>query len=359
MEQYAARWLKRNHDVSPETIKKYQDELSYALAHIGKLKLQSVRAPLLKELVVTLADRRMKHGRPMSPRTLHKIVTRLRALFREAVGDQVIYASPMEGVKSPRIEVNKTAEVKALDFEQEARLIAIGSALYEAGMARFWPALFLLLRMGLRRGEAMGLTWADIDLEAGMLKIRQARIKAIKGTRTGSPKTSGSRRTLPMPEDVIAMLRGHRDVQRAERTAASASWQEHDIVFATLNGEWEHPDNLNRALTTLLTWSDARRTDQKRWRGVDLSARPALLAAVQGGPALPGISPHDLRHTYATLTIRRGVPVEIVSRYLGHATVVITLSIYRHVLPEELQLAAIERTPLPQPTAVGPERILN
>lgn len=83
------------------------------------------------------------------------------------------------------------------------------------------------------------------------------------------------------------------------------------------------------------------------------------MAALQSGGGLPGVSPHDLRHTYATLTIRRGVPVEIVSRYLGHATVLITLMIYRHVLPDELVLAAIERQPLSDRLIFGLARVLN
>lgn len=362
VEQYAVQWMRRKYDVSPETLKKYGADLAFAMVHIGKLKVQSVQVPMLKELLVTLAHRKMKHGQQMSPRTLRKVTTQLRALFREAVSDRIIYANPMDGIKSSRSggDVGETAEIKALNFEQEARLIAVGSALYDAGMARFWPAVFILLRMGLRRGEAMGLTWADIDFDKGKLRVRQARIKAVKGTRTAPPKSSRSRRMLKMPEDVIAVLRRHQDVQNAERTAASGSWQDKDIVFATPLGEWTHPDNLNRALTTLLAWSDPQQIDQPKWRGVQLTVRPSLMEIVQSGAALPSISPHDLRHTYATLTILRGVKVEVVSRYLGHASVLITLSIYRHVLPEELDAAAVERTPLPQPpTAERPVRTLN
>ncbi|WP_425145916.1 tyrosine-type recombinase/integrase [Deinococcus sp.] len=359
--QYAAQWLRRKHDVSPETLKKYGDDLAYPLEHIGGIKLQSIRVPLLKDLVSILAIRKMSHGRLMSQRTLLKIITQVRALFREAVGDQIIYANPMDGIKSPRggRDVSKTADIKALNFEQEDRLIVVGTALYDAGMSRLWPALFLLVRMGLRRSEAMGLKWADIDFDKNLLYVRQTRIKAVIGTRTAVPKTKSAGRDLPMPADVIEMLKRHQSNQKAEKTVASGAWSEQGIVFATPLGNWTHPDNLNRSLATLVAWSDPQQSKQARWKGVDIDLRPALATAVQSGGVLPGVSPHDLRHTYATLTIRRGVPVEIVSRYLGHATVLTTLMIYRHVLPDELILAAIERQPLSERPSFAPVRVLN
>lgn len=206
----------------------------------------------------------------MSRRTLLKIITQLRALFREAVGDQIISANPMDGIKTPRgrDDVSKTANIKALNFEQEDRLIVVGTALYDAGMSRLWPALFLLVRMGLRRSEAMGLKWTDIDFNKKILYIRQPRIKAMIGTRTVVPKTKNAERTLPMPADVIDVLKRHQLYQRAERTAASGAWSEQDIVFAMPLGNWTHPDNLNRSLSTLVAWSDPQQTKQARWKGV-------------------------------------------------------------------------------------------
>uniref|UniRef100_UPI00403F6B27 tyrosine-type recombinase/integrase n=1 Tax=Deinococcus sp. VB142 TaxID=3112952 RepID=UPI00403F6B27 len=83
--------------------------------------------------------------------------------------------------------------------------------------------------------------------------------------------------------------------------------------------------------------------------------RAALAAAVQNGEALPNISPHDLRHTYATLALRSGIPIEVVSRNLGHATTSITLDIYRYVLDGEWRSRVVPflaYTP-PLPTGVG------
>lgn len=63
---------------------------------------------------------------------------------------------------------------------------------------------------------------------------------------------------------------------------------------------------------------------------------------MQAGKKLPDISPHDLRHTYATLALRRGVPVEVVSKILGHARVSITLDVYRHVLDNERRATVVD-----------------
>ncbi len=76
-----------------------------------------------------------------------------------------------------------------------------------------------------------------------------------------------------------------------------------------------------------------------------MATREAL-AQLEGvaaaGERLPGISPHDLRHTYATLALRRGVPVEVVSKVLGHARVSITLDVYRHVPDNERRAAVVD-----------------
>lgn len=72
-----------------------------------------------------------------------------------------------------------------------------------------------------------------------------------------------------------------------------------------------------------------------------MELRASLKAVVSAGEALPEISPHDLRHTYATLMLRRGVQLEVVSKLLGHADPVITLRVYRKVGSDELEAARL------------------
>ncbi|WP_293914249.1 tyrosine-type recombinase/integrase [Deinococcus sp.] len=363
VEDFAARWLRRQHDVTPRTAKKYGQELGYALEHIGSMRLQDVRPHHLKDVVARLAAREMRNDTRMSRSTLGRTLTRLRGVFKEAVADQIIYVNPMDGVKLPKISVNETASVKALSPDQAARLHGIGLTLYDAGLCRLWPALFLSLGMGLRRGEVMGLKWADVDLDRGTLRIRQTRVMDVQGIVTGNPKTTNSRRELHMPASVSALLRRHRVAQDAERATAGPEWQSGGVLFATALGEWTHPDNLNRALSAVLSWTEPTRAAQDGqgsvWTRVPRDLRDALKVAVVAGERLPDISPHDLRHTYATLALRHGVPVEVVSKNLGHGSPAITLTVYRHVLDDELRATVVDLFPAPAVLPSPAAAVLN
>lgn len=355
--QYSERWLKRLLELRPRTAKRYGEELAYALEHIGTVRIQEIRAPHMKDLMVRLSKRTMRRGGTMSTRTQAHVLTRLRSMFREAVSDQIIYANPMEGVKrvrGARIESAGTA----LDFEQAARLHAVGWALYEAGLCRLWPALFTAVSVGLRRGEVMGLTWADVDLDRSVLHIRQTRVMGVDVIETSDPKTLNSRRDIHMPPSLVAVLKTHRERQDVERQALGALWATTGAVFATELGEWTHPDNLKRALARVVAWSNPVQPD-RAWKGIPREQRARLAAVVGMGLELPTISPHDLRHTYATLALRRNVPVEVVSKVLGHARVSITLDVYRHVLDNERRASTIDlfeempKAPAPQVSALN------
>lgn len=355
--QYSERWLKRLLELRPRTAKRYGEELAYALEHIGTVRIQEIRAPHMKDLMVRLSKRTMRRGGTMSTRTQAHVLTRLRSMFREAVSDQIIYANPMEGVKrvrGARIESAGTA----LDFEQAARLHAVGWALCEAGLCRLWPALFAAVSVGLRRGEVMGLTWADVDLDRNVLHIRQTRVMGVDVIETSDPKTLNSRRDIHMPPSLVAVLKTHRERQAVERLALGALWATTGAVFATELGEWTHPDNLKRALARVVAWSNPVQPD-RAWKGIPREQRARLAAVVGLGLELPAISPHDLRHTYATLALRRNVPVEVVSKVLGHARVSITLDVYRHVLDNERRASTVDlfeempKAPAPQLSALN------
>ncbi len=392
--EFAETWISRQEGLSPRSVSMYRKEFRYALEHIGAMKVRDVRAPHLKALMGTLASRVMgrrdENGEPakldgatMSPRTLGKVLTRLKALFREAVSDQIVYVNPTEGVKKPKMQVLEAVGV-VLDFDQAARFHELGEALYATGQSRLWPALFTAVSVGVRRAEVMGLRWQDVDLERGVLRIRHTSVLQDSGFDLGErTKTSMSRRDIQIPSSLKAMLETHRAHQALEREQAGSAWRDSGAVFTTALGWWVSPENLNRALENLIGWSDwdalqrvyepdsskpRSRTAlkkesatnlERRMRCVPREHRSRLEAIIKAGEKLPEISPHDLRHTYATLALRKDVPIPVVSRTLGHSKISVTLDIYRHVLESELKEHVIDLFAAPVPVRGVPVIAVN
>ena len=355
---YASVWLKRQQNLRPSSIRNYRSELAYALSHIGELKLKEVKPHHIKDTLLALSGQMMAggsaRGKPMSSRTLAKIRTRLRALFREAVIDQYIYVNPCEGVRPIRQPSPEPVGI-ALDFAQMSRLHELGLALWDAGVCRLFPAIFTAASLGLRRGEVMALRWEDIDLKKDVLKVRQNVTRGESGMEMGQPKTRHSRRDIPIPLSLKALLLKHLERQKAEQALAMDAWQDSGAVFATLQGRFTHPDNLKRSLQHILKWSDPALFSKKSLRAISIASRAKLEAIIMSGERLPDIKPHDLRHTAATLMLRRKVPVEVVSKILGHARVSITLDVYRHVLDNEARAVMVDlfETPLPERVAAS------
>ena len=158
----------------------------------------------------------------------------------------------------------------------------------------------LMTATGLRRGEALGLRWSDIDLENGRLEVRRS-LETINGEqRYKAPKTSRSARTLALAAFAIDVLRRHRSTQAATRLMLGMGREEDGPVFATADGKPLDPKAFSKRFARL-----AKRTNLK-------------------------IRLHDLRHTYGTLALQAGVDLKTVSSSMGHSTITLTANTYLH-----------------------------
>lgn len=169
---------------------------------------------------------------------------------------------------------------------------------------RTYAAFFLAAHTGMRRGEVLGLRWADVDLDKARLSVRQAIISVAYEVKVSDVKTGTGRRTINLDARTVDVLRGWRKKALAERMLMGPAFADNDLVFPRPDGTPTHPDAFSQAFDR---------------------------AVVRLG--LPIISLHDLRHTHATLLLRAGVPVKVVSERLGHATPAFTIDTYQHVLP--------------------------
>ena len=173
--------------------------------------------------------------------------------------------------------------------------------LWAAAQGTRWAPLILVTAIsGLRQGEVLGLKWADIDFARGALQVHRqlGRDKAFK-----EPKAD-SRRPLDLTAIELAVLREHRQWQEAQRRAAGAAWEGHDLVFCTDLGR-----PLGHRNVTTYFKKFVRRAD------------------------LPDMRFHDLRHSSATILAAAGVPMKVIQERLGHSDIRTTLLFYQHYTP--------------------------
>ena len=160
----------------------------------------------------------------------------------------------------------------------------------------------IALGLGLRRGEVLGLTWADVDFKRHVLHVRWNRTEFVGGTRLTAPKTAASRRTLALPAFVERVLREQRRAEQRKARTAGTRLRPEDPVLTT-------------------------RTRRPYWTGyVHLELQKRLREL-----GLPRMRYHDLRHTAASLMLGAGVPPRTVMEMMGHRNLAVTMLIYGHV----------------------------
>jgi integrase len=173
-------------------------------------------------------------------------------------------------------------------------------------------ALFRLLAMtGMRRSEAVGLRWSDVDLRAGALTVAQAATVVDGEEVVDVPKTRRSRRTIDLDPDTVALLELHQREQRELLLRLGATAPIGDRVFTNEIGDPIRPSSVGQAFGRLVASAD-----------------------------VPRIRLHDLRHTHASHLLMAEVNVKVVSERLGHASVSFTLDTYGHVMPGQQAQAA-------------------
>ncbi len=271
----------------------------HLVPQLGAVQLQSLNAAQINAHYAKLLASGRVHGLGgLSPNTVHHVHAVLHRALRDAVKWGYLQTNVAACADPPRASAQHTE----LAVWSEEQLHAFLGSVAEQ---RLYPLWRFLAMTGCRRGEALGLTWRDLDIEGGRVAIVRALVPIDGKLVETEPKTKRGRRLIALDVETVAVLRQQAARQLAEQQALGDEWIDSGRVFSAENGAQLHPERISAMFNRL--------------------ARAA---------ALPPIPLHGLRHTYASLALAKGVNAAIVSRRLGHATVAFTLDIYSHVLPQ-------------------------
>lgn len=292
---------------SQNTVDLHRWAVDQARPVIGAKTLRALAPEDVERLLVSLVDRGLAHRSVLTVRSSLVMALKwgqrrkLVAWNAAELAEMPAGARPAKDGRSLTLEEAK-ALLSAAEGHRLGALVTVG------------------VMLGLRPGELCGLRWSDIDLDAGVLHVRQARKRhrGEDGTEVltfGEPKTPKSRRSLDLPAHAVAALVRHTKTQAAERLRAGARWVDLDLVFATSIGTPINPSNLRRDVAEL-----AQNAGIGRW------------------------TPKELRHSAGSLLSAAGVPLERIADLLGHVDTRMLERVYRHPVTKTVDAAAAPMT---------------
>jgi integrase len=310
VEQVCEEWLASKHALKPSTLAGHRSKLAVLRKELGHVEVQKLSKADLDSLVGRLRRGEVKDHKPWTPRSCNYLLYLITAVLE----DQVDQGHVVRNVG--RLVDRVAGDPQKFRTLTEAEMFAILD--HDCRDRHLWA----LALYGARRGEIAGLRWCHVNLTdkaigdgedalpAKHLRIAENRVTVGKVTTAGTPKSKASRRTLPMPDELVDILKVARKRQLEERMA-SRVYGPGEYVACDETGRPYHPSLLygrwGKMLDTLGT---------------------------------PRVRLHDARHTCGTLMGLRGVPIAVIAQWLGHTDAAFTMRRYVHSQPDALKAAA-------------------
>jgi integrase len=286
----------------------------YPIALVPLAQLTGTKLTSHYRVLETSGRKDHREGEGLSPRTVRYLHTTIHGILRQAVKDGLLLRNPADAATPPTAREARAPEMQCWTAGQLAAFLR-----WAEGKSQGHVLWHVLAHTGMRRGEALALRWRDIDLDAGTVSIRRSagmvrNVGQGAGVVEGDTK-SGKPRVVDIDPATVALLRAYR---KERGSMALQLVREDALVFGDIEGAHRNPEHVSRQFVRDVT-----------------RCRQAL-----GEDTLPMIRTHDLRHTHATLLLLAREPVHVVSQRLGHASPVVTMTIYAHVLPGNQREAA-------------------
>lgn len=297
--EFLTNWITKKHktSIAATTYRRYASLINiHIIPALGTIKLQAVTKNHVNALMLQMREK------GQSARSQQQARAVLSAAFESAMEDDLVVSNPV--AKSRTISLD-SAEIHPLSLTEVQTLLAKTTGVQMQARVR------MAVLYAMRQGEALGLQWKDVDFNKKTVFIWQ-QVQKIEGVyEFVKLKSEDSSRTLEIDDETLAALKAHKVQQNMDRLAMGDQWEDHDLVFTTSTGK---PIDC--------------KTDYRQWHRALANA------------GLPIKRLHDARHTAATLLFDQGLDIEVIRRFMGHSSVLLTSKTYVHHSARQLKGAA-------------------
>jgi len=305
MEEWEKSLTKRQAmgDLATNTVNGYKVNIRHIKGGLGDIRLSDLTTEAIEDFYLAQYESgNYRTGEALSATSIRYIHTNLRNALAFAVQKHFTKYNPSVGAT----KVAKQLKKPRICSLEEIDLININTLGTDLEMP-----VYLALSLGLRRGEALGLKWDRIDFETKTISIEEQWALGPTGYDFVRLKSNYSIRHLPFNDDVAKKLLTFKAAQDALKDEFGNRYCDYGLVCCQQNGLPLRPEYMSQAFSRLI--------DKLK---------------------IPSLRFHDLRHTFASRALSKGVPLTLVSRLLGHASISITADIYGHPTDEAFRDAA-------------------
>ncbi len=330
--EWFERWLEhyKKGNIDQSTFESYKDHINlHILPELGHIKLSKLKTFHLQELYhKKLQDGARRDSKPggLSARVVRYLHMISRQALEQAKVEGLITVNPCDAAKPPRLE---RKEVKVLDSDQVALFLK------EAKPCRYYTAFLLDLNTGMRRGEVLALQWDDINFETGEIQVRKTIERSKEyGLRIKNHTKNKKNRPVSAAPAVIETLKFWKARIDKEKKDLGNAYLNNNLVFPNEIGGITCPRAFSRQFERAIERCNNRLVDAaikeiKEETGKDELSKEEIKSIEQSHRI--NVSPHSLRHTFATLSLQEGCDPKSIQEALGHHSAAFTLDVYAGV----------------------------
>ncbi|MDO4924845.1 MAG: tyrosine-type recombinase/integrase [Turicibacter sp.] len=291
LEQYIEYWFENvaSLNLRHNTLKVYRSIMkNHIYPDLGHLKFEKITPVIIQNFIT-------KKAKECGNTTIAHVRKVLNGTFELAVKQRLIKQNPLDFIE----RIKKQQEEKEMRFLSRDE---IDTVLREVSKDKYYLSILLAIHTGMRRGEVLGLTWDDIDLEEQVITINKQLLFRNKTLILSPTKTKSSNRKFIIPSILAIELKKAKEDQESNRKYYDEHYySEHNFVCCKEDGSPLNPDSLSHYIAKLS-------------KSIDIPFKF-----------------HDLRHSHASLLLEAGVNVKVIQERLGHSNIGTTLDVYSHV----------------------------